>query len=72
MHMIVHVLYLVLLHVILSFKERQDNRPEQTCCNSLEKRAAQAGLEPTTHRLLGGRSTTELPRQLNGWAESRQ
>ena len=32
-----------------------------------EKRAAQVGLEPTTHCLLGRCSTSELPRQLNGW-----
>ena len=37
-----------------------------------EKRAAQVGLEPTTHCLLGRCSTTELPRQLNRWVESRQ
>ena len=44
--------------VILSFKEKQGNRPEHL--NSLEKRVAQVGLEPTTHCLLGRCSTTEL------------
>ena len=57
-------------YVILSFREKQGNRPEQF--SSLEKRAAQVGLEPATLYLLGRCSTTELPRQLNGWVESRQ
>ena len=33
---------------------------------------AQVGLEPTTCCLLGRCSTTELPRQLNGWVKPRQ
>ena len=59
----------IILHVILSVKEKQGHR---LSLKSLGKRAAQAGLEPATHCLLGRCSTTELPRQLNGWAESRQ
>ena len=34
--------------------------------------AAQVGLEPTTYCLLGRCSTAKLPRQLNGWIESKQ
>ena len=56
--------------VILSFKKSKAT--DLSSLNSLEKRAAQAKLEPVTHRLLGRCSTTELPRQLNGWARSRQ
>ena len=36
-----------------------------------DKRAAQVELEPTAYCLLGRCSTTKLPRQLNGWVESK-
>ena len=57
------------LHVIFrrSKKDKLGNRPEQS-----KKRAAQAGLEPTTHCLLGRCSPLSYRGSSAGWAESRQ
>ena len=44
---------------------------QTTLFSFLEKRAARVGFEPTTHCLLADALTTELPRQLNGWVESK-
>ena len=55
-------------------KSKQGNTTNMNISFSIEneKRAAQVGLEPTTYCMLGRCSTTKLPRQLNGWVESRQ
>ena len=56
------------------YKSKQGNTTTLNISFSIEneKRATQVGLEPMTYCLLGRCSTTELPRQLNGWVESRQ
>ena len=51
-------------------KSKQGNTTKLNISFPNEKTAAQVGLEPTTHCLLGRCSTTELPRQLDGWVES--
>ena len=55
-------------------KSKQGNTTNLNIYFSLEneKISAQVGLKPMTYCLLGRCSTTELPRQLNGWVESRQ
>ena len=55
-------------------KSKQGNTTNLNISFSIEneKRAAQVGLEPTTYCILSRCSTTKLPRQLNGWVESRQ
>ena len=63
----VHTWKLLDLH-----KSKQGNTTNQSNSLFKEKRAAQVGLEPTTYCLLGRCSTTELPRQLNGWVELRK
>ena len=55
-------------------KSKQGNTTNLNIFFSIEneKRAARVGFKPTTYCLLGRCSTTELPRQLNGWVEPRQ
>ena len=54
-------------------KSKQGNTTNMNISFSIEneKRAAQVEFEPTTYCLLDRCSTTKLPRQLNGWVESR-